>query len=112
MRKHLSAIKGGRLAVAAWPAPLLTLIISDVPGDDASVVASGPTVADLTTYQAALEVLESHGDRTAGRCLAPPAREHGHPGDRERRSRRGRRGRPILRPAGHRPQRVHPGRGS
>ena len=66
VRKHLSAITGGRLAVAAWPAPVLTLIISDVPGDDPSVVASGPTVADPTTYQAALDVLEQYG------IAAPP----------------------------------------
>lgn len=57
VRKHLSAIKGGRLAAAAYPARLLTLIISDVPGDDPAVVASGPTVADSTTFGQALEVL-------------------------------------------------------
>ena len=61
VRKHLSAIKGGRLAVAAWPAPVVTLIISDVPGDDPSVVASGPTVGDPTTYAQALGVLEKYG---------------------------------------------------
>jgi hydroxypyruvate reductase len=60
VRKHLSAITGGRLAVAAWPAPVFTMIISDVPGDDPSVIASGPTVADPTTYQAALDVLERY----------------------------------------------------
>ena len=42
VRKHLSAIKGGRLAAAAWPAPLMALAISDVPGDDLSIIASGP----------------------------------------------------------------------
>jgi len=46
VRKHLSAIKGGRLAAAAYPARLETLVISDVPGDDPAVIASGPTVAD------------------------------------------------------------------
>ncbi len=50
VRKHLSAIKGGRLAMAAWPAEVLTLMISDVPGDDPAVIASGPTVADPTTF--------------------------------------------------------------
>ena len=45
VRKHLSAIKGGRLAAAAYPARLVTLVISDVPGDDPAVIASGPTVA-------------------------------------------------------------------
>jgi hydroxypyruvate reductase len=49
VRKHLSAIKGGRLAAAAWPAAVLTLAISDVPGDDPAVIASGPTVPDPTT---------------------------------------------------------------
>jgi hydroxypyruvate reductase len=58
VRKHLSAIKGGRLALAAWPAPVLTLAISDVPGDDPAVVASGPTVADPTTAVGALKVLD------------------------------------------------------
>jgi len=58
VRKHLSAIKGGRLAVAAWPARVVTLIVSDVPGDDPSVVGSGPTVADPSTYAQALEALE------------------------------------------------------
>ena len=61
VRKHLSAIKGGRLAVAARPAAVVTLIISDVPGDDPSVVASGPTVGDPTTYAQALAVLEKYG---------------------------------------------------
>ncbi len=49
VRKHLSAIKGGRLAAAAAPASLLTLLISDVPGDDPGAIASGPTVADHST---------------------------------------------------------------
>ncbi len=57
VRKHLSAIKGGRLAVAASPAPLVSLIISDVPGDDLSVIASGPTVPDHTTLADARDVL-------------------------------------------------------
>ncbi|MGB8053082.1 MAG: glycerate kinase, partial [Azonexus sp.] len=61
VRKHLSAIKGGRLAAAAWPAPVLTLAISDVPGDDPAVIASGPTVADPTTAVDALKVLDFHG---------------------------------------------------
>ncbi len=61
VRKHLSAIKGGRLAAAAWPASLLTLAISDVPGDDPAVIASGPTVADPTTAVDALKVLDFHG---------------------------------------------------
>jgi hydroxypyruvate reductase len=57
VRKHLSAIKGGRLAAAAAPARIVTLAISDVPGDDPAVVASGPTVPDPTTYADARAVL-------------------------------------------------------
>jgi glycerate 2-kinase len=49
VRKHLSFIKGGRLAAAARPARIVTLMISDVPGDDPGVIASGPTVADTST---------------------------------------------------------------
>ncbi|HEX5804347.1 MAG TPA: glycerate kinase [Azospira sp.] len=60
VRKHLSAIKGGRLAVAAWPAPVLTLAISDVAGDDPEVIASGPTVADPSTCADALAVLDRY----------------------------------------------------
>ena len=61
VRKHLSAIKGGRLAAAAFPAPLLSLVISDVPGDDLSSIASGPTVADPTTLADARAVIARHG---------------------------------------------------
>lgn len=60
VRKHLSAIKGGRLAAAAWPAPVLTLAISDVPGDDPAVIASGPTVGDPTTCAEALAILDRY----------------------------------------------------
>jgi glycerate 2-kinase len=60
VRKHLSSIKGGRLAEAAWPAPVVTLVVSDVPGDDPSVIASGPTVADPTTFADAAAVLARH----------------------------------------------------
>lgn len=61
VRKHLSAIKGGRLAAAAAPAPVLALLISDVPGDDPSVIASGPTVADPTTFADAAAVIAKYG---------------------------------------------------
>jgi glycerate 2-kinase len=61
VRKHLSAIKGGRLAAACAPARVVTLMISDVPGDDPSVIASGPTVADRTTCADALAVLDKYG---------------------------------------------------
>ena len=61
VRKHLSAIKGGRLAAAAAPAQVVSLLISDVPGDDPAVIASGPTVPDPTTFADALAVLEKYG---------------------------------------------------
>lgn len=61
VRKHLSAIKGGRLAVAAFPAETVTLAISDVPGDDPAIIASGPTVADPSTLADANNVIEKYG---------------------------------------------------
>ena len=64
VRKHLSAIKGGQLAAAAGGAAL-TLAVSDVVGDDLSVIASGPTVADESTYARALDVLERRGGTAA-----------------------------------------------
>ena len=63
VRKHLSRIKGGRLAVAAAPATVQTFIISDVPGDDPSFVASGPTVADPTTLADARDIVERYAIR-------------------------------------------------
>jgi hydroxypyruvate reductase len=60
VRKHLSAIKGGKLAAAAAPARVVALLISDVPGDDPCVIASGPTVADPTTSSDALAILEKY----------------------------------------------------
>ncbi len=61
LRKHLSAIKGGRLAAATAPARVVSLLISDVPGDDPAVIASGPTVPDPTTFADALAILEKYG---------------------------------------------------
>jgi hydroxypyruvate reductase len=60
VRKHLSAIKGGRLGAACAPARVVSLLISDVPGDDPSVIASGPTVADPTTCADALAILHKY----------------------------------------------------
>lgn len=60
VRKHLSRIKGGRLAAACAPARVVTLTISDVPGDDPSVIASGPTVPDATTCADALAILKRY----------------------------------------------------
>ncbi len=71
VRKHLSAIKGGRLAAAAHPARLVALLISDVPGDDPAVIASGPTVGDPTTRHDALALIAKYGID-----LAPHVRAH------------------------------------
>ncbi len=61
VRRHLSAIKGGRLAAACHPAKVVTLLISDVPGDDPSNIASGPTVGDATTCEDALAIVRRYG---------------------------------------------------
>jgi hydroxypyruvate reductase len=61
VRKHLSLVKGGRLAARAMPATVISLILSDVVGDDLDVIASGPTVPDPTTFEDARRVLEGHG---------------------------------------------------
>jgi hydroxypyruvate reductase len=61
VRKHLSSIKGGRLAAACKPARVVTLTISDVPGDDPSVIASGPTVPDASTCLDAWNILQRYG---------------------------------------------------
>ena len=84
VRKHLSAIKGGRLAAAAHPARVLTLLISDVPGDDPATVASGPTVADPTTFAEARAILAKYGitePRAAIEHLERAADETPKPGD-------------------------------
>jgi len=60
VRKHLSAIKGGRLARAAYPAKVVALMISDVPGDDPSIIASGPTVPDPSTKADAIGIVEKY----------------------------------------------------
>lgn len=60
VRKHLSKIKGGRLAKAAYPAKVISLVISDVPGDDPALVASGPTIADETTRKDALKIIKNY----------------------------------------------------
>jgi glycerate 2-kinase len=63
VRRHLSAIKGGRLAQAAQPARVVTLALSDVPGDDAAVIASGPTVPDPSTWAEVRAIAARHGLR-------------------------------------------------
>ena len=84
VRKHLSAIKGGRLAAAAAPARVVSLIISDVPGDDLSVIGSGPTTPDPTTSADALAILARYAIEAPARVLArlrDPASETPKPGD-------------------------------
>ena len=61
VRRRLSRIKGGRLAAAAWPARVVTLVISDVPGDDPSEIASGPTVTGSSTIEEAREIVARYG---------------------------------------------------
>jgi glycerate 2-kinase len=84
VRKHLSAIKGGRLAAAAHPARVHTILISDVPGDDPGVIASGPTVPDATTLEDARDIVARRGiDLPAAvrARLNDPAAETPKPGD-------------------------------
>ncbi|CCG07640.1 glycerate kinase type-2 family protein [Pararhodospirillum photometricum] len=69
VRRHLSLLKGGRLAAAARPARVVTLLISDVPGDDPTVIGSGPTVADASTPADALDILCCHGISEPERVL-------------------------------------------
>ena len=87
VRRHLSAIKGGRLADACGAARVVTLVISDVPGDDPAIVASGPTIRDDSTPAQALEILDRHGitvsEAVRDRLKAPaPARVPPNPDNR------------------------------
>jgi len=84
VRKHLSAIKGGRLAAAAWPALCVSLLISDVPADDPSMVASGPGLPDATTRADALAIISKYKINLSERVLAwlrDPASETPKPDD-------------------------------
>jgi len=84
VRKHLSAVKGGRLAAAAAPARVVTLAISDVPGDDPAVIASGPTVPDPTGFAEARAILEKYAiepPEAVARHLSEAAEETPKPGD-------------------------------
>ncbi|MGE0630506.1 MAG: glycerate kinase [Hyphomicrobiaceae bacterium] len=83
VRKHLSRIKGGRLAAVASPAQVLTLAISDVPADDPAVIGSGPTVADPSTLMEAAAILSRRKidvPDAVTRALADPANETPKPG--------------------------------
>ena len=84
LRKHLSRIKGGRLAARAHPARVVTVAISDVPGDDPAVIGSGPTVPDPTTLADARAIVERYRldvPDSVVRALADPANESPKPGD-------------------------------
>ncbi|MCY0856333.1 glycerate kinase type-2 family protein [Cupriavidus sp. D39] len=84
VRRHLSSIKGGRLAAACHPARVVTLLISDVPGDDPANIASGPTVCDATTCQDALDIVRRYGillPASAERLLVSGGGESIKPGD-------------------------------
>ena len=84
VRKHLSAIKGGRLAAACAPAPVCNLLISDVPGDDPATIASGPALGDSTTFAQARDVLGRHGiepPKAVAEVLAAGQAETPKPGD-------------------------------
>ena len=84
VRKHLSRIKGGRLARAGRRAEIVTLAISDVPNDDPSAIASGPTVPDPTTLADARAIVAKYGlavDDAIGRALEDPRNESCKPGD-------------------------------
>ena len=84
VRKHLSAIKGGRLAAAAHPARVVSLLISDVPGDDPSVIGSGPTVPDRTTFADALAIVRKYNITEPAAAIAHLEKGEGEsvkPGD-------------------------------
>ena len=84
VRKHLSGLKGGRLAAAAHPAPVATFAISDVPGDAPADIASGPTIPDATTQADAVAVLRRYGYPSLEElmpALGDPSRETPKPGD-------------------------------
>lgn len=84
VRRHVSGLKGGRLAARAFPCPVVTLAVSDVPDDDPAAIGSGPTVADPTTLEDARAVLARYGitpPPEVATALADPANETPKPGD-------------------------------
>ena len=84
VRKHISAIKGGRLAAASSPAKVITLAISDVPGDDPAVIGSGPTVGDASSFADVRAVFDKYGllpSEAVGRFLAAAEDETPSPDD-------------------------------
>lgn len=84
IRKHVSTIKGGRLAAAAWPARVVSLIVSDIPGDDPALVASGPTVPSAGGRKDALAAISAYGMKLPDAVMAhinAPAADAPKPGD-------------------------------
>ncbi len=86
VRKHVSTIKGGRLAAAAYPARVVSLVVSDIPGDNPALVASGPTVPDASTRADAVKIVETYRMALPGAVIAhlnspaadAPTPDHGH----------------------------------
>jgi len=84
IRKHVSTIKGGRLAAAAWPARVVSLVVSDIPGDNPALVASGPTVPDVASRADALAAIAAYGMKLPEAVMAhinSPAADAPHPDD-------------------------------
>ena len=106
VRKHLSGIKGGRLAIAARPARLVTLVISDVPGDDPASIASGPTVADASTLADVQEIVTRYAIDLPPAAQAVLAQGHETPKPGESGQRRPSHRGTIDRPCGRRRDRL------
>jgi len=70
IRKHVSTIKGGRLAAAAYPAKVVSLVVSDIPGDNPALVASGPTIPDGSRRADALKIVETYGMKLPAAVMA------------------------------------------
>ncbi|MHA6684888.1 glycerate kinase type-2 family protein [Mesorhizobium sp. A556] len=84
IRKHLSCIKGGRLAAAAWPAKVVSLVVSDIPGDNPALVASGPTIPDAANREDALAAIAAYGMKLPEAVMAhigSPAADAPRPDD-------------------------------
>ncbi len=84
VRKHVSTIKGGRLAAAAYPAQVVSLVVSDIPGDNPALVASGPTVPDDSTREDASAIVATYGMKLPARVMAhlqSPAADAPRPDD-------------------------------
>ena len=110
VRKHLSAIKGGRLAAAAHPAKVVSLLISDVPGDDPAVIGSGPTVPDPSTFAEAQAILRQYRHRAARGRPRASARRAGRDAQARRPAPRRRARRSSSPGPRHRSRRPRPGR--